>query len=105
MAKQDRPNSNIDELDLLEGIGETQVERFKKLSGEARRLAVYGIERHHRACHRIGAMPNTLAVREIIDDALNGKSLADQMDHAAPPAEVEEYHLSVTALCIEALKA
>ena len=36
-------------------------------------IATQGILRHLRACDRMDVNPDTSAVREIIDDALNGR--------------------------------
>ncbi len=36
-------------------------------------IATEGIVRHLRACDRMDVNPETSAVREIIDDALNGR--------------------------------
>jgi len=43
------------------------------LGGVALEFATQCILRHLRACDRIDVNPDTTAVREIIDDALNGR--------------------------------
>ncbi len=57
----------------LKGIDHIQVRRFSKLTGAAREIATEGIIRHLRACDRMDVNPDVAAVREIIDDALNGR--------------------------------
>ncbi len=54
-------------------IDHIQARRFAKLSGEAIEIASEGIIRHLRACARMDVNPDASAVREIIDDALNGR--------------------------------
>jgi hypothetical protein len=54
-------------------IDHIQARRFSKLSGTALEIATEGIIRHLRACDRMDVNPETSAVREIIDDALNGR--------------------------------
>jgi hypothetical protein len=54
-------------------IDHIQARRYSKLSGVAFEIATQGILRHLRACDRMDVNPDTSAVREIIDDALNGR--------------------------------
>jgi len=54
-------------------IDHIQARRFSKLSGPTLQIATEGIVRHLRACDRMDVNPDTSAVREIIDDALNGR--------------------------------
>ena len=54
-------------------IDHIQARRFSKLSGPALDIATEGIMHHLRACDRMDVNPDTSAVREIIDDALNGR--------------------------------
>jgi hypothetical protein len=54
-------------------IDHIQARRYSKLSGVAFDIATEGIMRHLRACDRMDVNPDTSAVREIIDDALNGR--------------------------------
>jgi hypothetical protein len=54
-------------------IDHIQARRYSKLGGVAREIATQGILRHLRACDRMDVNPDTSAVREIIDDALNGR--------------------------------
>jgi hypothetical protein len=54
-------------------IDHIQARRYSKLTGVALEIATQGIIRHLRACDRMDVNPDTSAVREIIDDALNGR--------------------------------
>lgn len=54
-------------------IDHIQARRYSKLNGVALDIATEGIMRHLRACDRMDVNPDTSAVREIIDDALNGR--------------------------------
>ena len=54
-------------------IDHIQARRFSKLTGPALDIAKEGIVRHLRACDRMDVNPDSSAVREIIDDALNGR--------------------------------
>jgi hypothetical protein len=54
-------------------IDHIQARRFSKLTGVAFEIATEGIIRHLKACDRMDVNPETSAVREIIDDALNGR--------------------------------
>lgn len=54
-------------------IDHIQARRFSKLTGPAMEIATEGIIRHLRACDRMDVNPDASAVREIIDDALNGR--------------------------------
>ena len=54
-------------------IDHIQARRFSKLAGDAVEIATEGIIRHLRACARMEVNPDASAVREIIDDALNGR--------------------------------
>jgi len=59
--------------DRILQIDHIQARRFAKLSGAALDIATEGIIRHLRACARMDVNPDASAVREIIDDALNGR--------------------------------
>lgn len=59
--------------DRLLRIDHIQARRYSKLSGVTLQIATEGIIRHLRACERMDVNPDTSAVREIIDDALNGR--------------------------------
>lgn len=59
--------------DRILQIDHIQARRFSKLSGSALEIATEGIIRHLRACARMDVNPDASAVREIIDDALNGR--------------------------------
>lgn len=54
-------------------IDHIQARRYSKLMGTALDIATEGILRHLGACDRMDVNPDTSAVREIIDDALNGR--------------------------------
>src|SRR6476659_9188072 len=54
-------------------IDHIQARRFSKLNGDSLDIAAEGIIRHLRACARMDVNPDASAVREIIDDALNGR--------------------------------
>jgi len=54
-------------------IDHIQARRYSKLSGEALEIATAGILRHLKACDKMDVNPDASAVREIIDDALNGR--------------------------------
>ncbi len=54
-------------------IDHIQARRFSKLTGDTLEIATEGIIRHLRACVRMDVNPDASAVREIIDDALNGR--------------------------------
>lgn len=57
----------------LRKIDHIQARRYSKLSGTSLEIAHEGILRHLRACDRMDVNPDISAVREIIDDALNGR--------------------------------
>jgi hypothetical protein len=63
-------------------IDHIQARRYSKLGGVALEIATQGILRHLRACDRMDVNPDTSAVREIIDDALNGRRVfAEGVEH------------------------
>ena len=63
-------------------IDHIQARRYSKLTGVALEIATQGIIRHLKACDRMDVNPDTSAVREIIDDALNGRRVyAENTDH------------------------
>ncbi len=57
----------------LQTIDHIQARRYSKLNGTTLDIATEGILRHLRACDRMDVNPDVAAVREIIDDALNGR--------------------------------
>ena len=59
--------------DRILQIDHIQARRFSKLNGPTLEIATEGIIRHLRACARMDVNPDASAVREIIDDALNGR--------------------------------
>jgi hypothetical protein len=70
--------------DRLKMIDHIQARRYSKLMGGALDIATEGIVRHLRACDRMDVNPDVAAVREIIDDALNGRRVfAETFNNAA----------------------
>ena len=59
--------------DRILQIDHIQARRFTKLNGDSIDIATQGIIRHLRACARMDVNPDASAIREIIDDALNGR--------------------------------
>ncbi len=59
--------------DRILQIDHIQARRFSKLTGDPLDIASEGIVRHLRACARMDVNPDASAVREIIDDAINGR--------------------------------
>ena len=59
--------------DRILQIDHIQARRYSKLGEDAIEIATQGIIRHLRACARMEVNPDASAVREIIDDALNGR--------------------------------
>jgi len=57
----------------LQIINAIQAKRFLNLRGKASEIAAEGIIRHLAACNRTDINPDVNAIREIIDDALNGR--------------------------------
>ncbi len=66
-------NMKIALEERLKNIDHIQARRYSKLMGSACDIATEGILRHLRACARMDVNPDVAAVREIIDDALNGR--------------------------------
>ena len=68
----------------LKMIDHIQARRSSKLMGAPLDIATEGIVRHLRACDRMDVNPDVAAVREIIDDALNGRRVfAETFNNAA----------------------
>jgi hypothetical protein len=65
--KQLSLQERIDNIDPIQG------RRFSKLTGVAREIAIEGITRNLTACDNQGVEPDSSPIREIIDDALNGR--------------------------------
>jgi hypothetical protein len=59
--------------DRILQIDHIQARRYSKLTDDSMEIATQGIIRHLRACARMEVNPDASAVREIIDDALNGR--------------------------------
>lgn len=66
-------NTRLPLEERLKVIDHIQARRYEKLNGSALDIAAEGIMRHLRACDRMDVNPDVSAVREIIDDALNGR--------------------------------
>jgi hypothetical protein len=66
----------------IQRIDHIQARRYSKLTGVPAEIATEGIIRHLRACDRMDVNPDISAVREIIDDALNGRRVfAENAEH------------------------
>lgn len=65
--------------DMVNEIDRIQGRRFGKLAGVALAIATTGILRHLRACRNMEVRPDVAALREIIDDALNGRRVYDEV--------------------------
>lgn len=52
-----------------------EAKRYSKLTGTPNNIAIEGIIRHLAACDRNDIPADYRAVKEIIDDALNGKRI------------------------------
>lgn len=63
----------------IERIAPLQARRFARLTGTANEIATEGIIRHLAACARHDVPPDFRAIREIIDDALNGDRIYAQI--------------------------
>ena len=61
--------------DRILQIDHIQARRFSKLTGVTLEIASEGILRHIKACARLDCNPDSSAIREIIDDALNGRKV------------------------------
>jgi hypothetical protein len=70
MTIHTKPMSLTDRILQVDHI---QARRFSKLKGASLDIATEGIIRHLRACARMDVNPDIDAVREIIDDSLNGR--------------------------------
>ena len=66
-------NARLPLEERLNVIDHIQARRYAKLAGSTLEIATEGIIRHLRACDRMDVNPDVSAVREIIDDALNGR--------------------------------
>lgn len=61
-------------------IDHIQARRFAKLTGLTLEIATEGILRHLKACLKQDALPDASALREIIDDAMNGRKVFAEND-------------------------
>ena len=66
-------NNPLPLADRIYQIDQMQYRRFVKLTGAALEIATEGIIRHLKACRRMDVQPDHCSVREIIDDAQNGR--------------------------------
>lgn len=64
----------------IESVDRIQARRYSRLSGTALEIATKGIVRHFNACDRYGVDPDTSAIREIIDDAWEGRAVFEETD-------------------------
>jgi hypothetical protein len=74
-------NTHLPLDERLQRIDHIQARRYSKLTGVTLEIATEGIIRHLRACDRMDVNPDTSAVREIIDDALNGRRVFAEIEH------------------------
>ena len=61
--------------DRIREFAPQQAGRFSRLTGHVEAIAVEGIIRHLAACDLHDVPPDRNAVKEIIDDALNGRRI------------------------------
>ena len=64
----------------IAAIDRCQARRFDRLTDEARVIAAAGITRHLEACRRMGVEPGLDAIREIIDDAKEGRAVYAEVE-------------------------
>jgi len=74
--------------DRLLQIDVLQAQRFSKLTGDSREIAIEGIIRHLRACARMDVNPDFSAIREIIDDSLEGRRVYAVTSNDQLPAQL-----------------
>jgi len=79
-------NTHLPLDERLLRIDHIQARRYSKLTGVTLEIATEGIIRHLRACDRMDVNPDTSAVREIIDDALNGRRVFAENEQQHPRA-------------------
>lgn len=71
-----QPKANSMSLtDRILMIDQVQARRFSRLKGKPLEIATEGIIRHLRACSKMDITPDHSAIREIIDDAQNERSV------------------------------
>lgn len=75
MATINKKQKSADLIERIWQLDQIQARRFGKLRGRAKDIAAAGIIRHLRACARMEVNPDPIAFREIIDDALNNRSV------------------------------
>ena len=73
LGVRDHPLHRLPLAERLQRLDHIQARRFSKLAGTVLEIATEGILRHLAACDRMDVNPDISAVREIIDDALNGR--------------------------------
>jgi hypothetical protein len=79
MKRKNMKPKTLDEI--IRELDPYLAKRLARLNGTPREIAELGIVRHLAACDRVAMQPDFRAVREIIDDALNGQAIYAQ---AAP---------------------
>ena len=79
---------------------ETQMKRLDRLTGEAKKLALFGVTRYLAACEKTYVHPEGCALREIINDALNGVSIA-QENANNPCSDQRSGQTSAALMCME----
>ena len=70
MSNQVKPLTLSDRILQIDRL---QARRFSQLTGVSLEIAQEGIIRHLRAGARMDVLPDSAAVREIIDDAIQGR--------------------------------
>lgn len=71
--------------DRLLQIDHIQARRYSSLNKVTKEIANEGIIRHLRACAKMDINPDASAIREIIDDALNGRRIYAETDEDQLP--------------------
>ncbi len=66
---------------MIDSIDSAQGRRFRLLRGEAKQIAIDGITRHFKACAKVGCSPDKGTLREVIDDAINGRRVFDELEN------------------------
>ncbi len=77
--------------DRIMQIDWIQARRYSKLEGDVLKISTEGIVRHLRACARLEVNPDACAIREIMDDAHNGRRIYAEGDEVNCIPETERY--------------
>jgi N-acetylglutamate synthase-like GNAT family acetyltransferase len=88
-------NRGLPMEERLSAIDPIQARRYNRLTGEALEVASDAIRRHLRACDRTDVNPDPSAIRQIIEDALQGRRViiearSMQTRMIEPSPEVDE---------------